>query len=69
MSLCGLAKQVEILGHERGQFIGVVAKVVQQVLDSRAKFAKGSVEAVPRDVFAEKLPEAFDQVEVGRIRW
>ena len=28
MSLCGLAEQVEVLGHEQGEFIGVVPQVV-----------------------------------------
>ena len=64
MSLCGLAEEVEVLGHERGEFIGIVPQVVQNALDGRTKRRKGRVEAVPRHMFAKELPEALDQVQI-----
>lgn len=67
MSLCGLAEEMEVFGHEGGQFIRIVPEMVKQVLDGRPKFAERGVEAVPGDVLPQKLPESLDQVEVGRI--
>lgn len=69
MSLCSLAEEVEVLGHERGEFIGVVPQVVQDTLDGDTKFRKGRVKAIAGDVLAQKLPEALDQIEIRGVGW
>lgn len=67
MSLCGLAEEVEVFSHERGEFIGVVPEVVQDTLDGDTKLRKGRVEAIAGDVRAQKLPESLDQVEIRGV--
>jgi hypothetical protein len=60
-----LPKKVKVLGHERGQFPGVGIQIGQQPLDGSAKLGEGWIILVPEHLFAQKLPEPFNQVQFG----
>ena len=65
MSLWMLTKEVEVLRHQGGQFIGMVVKMEDDLLYRCTKRCEGRVEAIAHGVLAQELPEAFDQVQMG----
>jgi len=67
--LPSLAKQVEVLGHQRGEFICVAAEIGQQLLNGRSKLCKGRVVGVAHNLLAQELPEPLDQVQIRRVGW
>ncbi len=62
--LSGLAKEVKVLGHECREFLRIAAEVGQQPLNGGAEVGKGGVVGVAHDLLAQKLTEAFDQVQI-----
>lgn len=61
-------EQLEVLGHQRGEFVTIAREVVQDLLNRRAKLRKGRVEAIAGDFALQELPESLDQIEIGRVR-
>jgi len=60
---------LEIVGHERLEFRAVFGRdVIQATVDRGTEFGEGVVVAAVEHVAFDELPQAFDQVEVGRIR-
>jgi len=60
---------LEIVGHERLEFLAVFGRdLIQTAVDRGAEFGEGVVVAAVEHVSFDELPQAFDEVEVGRIR-
>src|ERR1700722_20808393 len=57
---------VKLFGHERSQFVGIVGQVVEYLGNGRLHRFKGVVPG-PQRMFADKLPQPFDQIQVGRV--
>jgi hypothetical protein len=60
-------KELKALGHECGEFVTIVAKVGQDLLNRTAELRKGGVVAIARHLALQELPEALDQVQVRRV--
>lgn len=67
MSLCRLAEEVEGFGHQGAEFVGIGGEIVEYLHDRRTKRREGGVVGGAGGVLAQKLPEALNQVEIGRI--
>jgi hypothetical protein len=57
---------VELFCHERSQFVGIVGQVVEHAGNGLLHRFKGVVPGA-QGMFADKLPQSFDQIQVGRI--
>ena len=61
------AEEVEVLSHECREFIPIEREIGEHLLNSGLELGKGGVVRIPHDLLAQKLPEAFDQVQVWRV--
>lgn len=57
---------MELFCHERSQFVGIVGQVVEHLGNGLLHRFKGVVPG-PQSMFADKLPQPFDQIQIGRV--
>src|SRR5512135_2783471 len=61
-----ISEDLELLPHQRVQFLPVLVEVIQDPRDRRLHLLERLVPARQR-LLAQELPQPFDQVEVGRV--